>query len=307
MERISLNGQVVIVTGGGRGIGRAHCLEFARRGASVVVNDMAVEHADGVVAEVEAAGGAAVASYDSVATPEGAKDIVDIGVKAFGTVDVVVNNAGFMRNGYFEEQTPEMLDAILDVHVRGTFFVTQAAWPILREKQYGRVILTSSGGGMFAMQGEANYAAAKSAMYGLTKALAFEGEPDGILVNTILPSAQTTITLNDPVPGMEGRIDPGMRDALAGRRQPEAVSPFVAYLGSPACTVNGEAYLIGCGIFSRVFVGVTPGWVAPDADNIQIEDIVEHLDAIRAQDGYQVFENNFDKDQFMAATLGWQA
>ena len=169
MTPISFDGQVVIVTGGGRGIGRGHCLDLARRGAAVVVNDMAPEHADAVVDEINGAGGRGVPSYDSVATPEGATAIIATAVDAFGTVDAIVNNAGFMRNGWFEEQTRAMLDAVLDVHVKGAFFVTQAAWPVLREKGYGRIVMTSSAGGLFAMQGEANYAAAKAGLFGLTQ------------------------------------------------------------------------------------------------------------------------------------------
>src|SRR5207302_6030062 len=135
-------------------------------------NDMAREHADAVVDEITTAGLIAAPSYDSVTTPDGAAGIVGLAIDRFGSLDAVINNAGFMRNGYFEDQTPEMLDSVLDVHARGSFFVTQAAWPNLREKGYGRVVMTSSAGGLFPMLGESNYAAAKAGVYGLVQALA---------------------------------------------------------------------------------------------------------------------------------------
>ena len=305
MTPISFDGQVVIVTGGGRGIGRGHCLDLARRGAAVVVNDMAPEHADAVVDEIHGAGGRAVPSYDSVATPEGAAAITATAVDAFGTVDAIVNNAGFMRNGWFEEQTGAMLDAVLDVHVKGAFFVTQAAWPVLREKGYGRVVMTSSAGGLFAMQGEANYAAAKAGLFGLTRALAHEGRPHGILVNAVLPHASTTITANDPVPGHTGSFKPGIREALQERRRPEAIAPIVSYLCSSAATVTGEAFAAGCGRFARVFVGETQGWVAPDLDHATAESVAEHLDEIRSLDGYAVPAHLYEEIELFARAMGW--
>ena len=300
-----VEGRVALVTGGGRGLGRAYCLELARQGAAVVVNDVAPEHADGVVAEIEAAGGRAAASNDSVTTTDGTAAIVAAAVDHFGALDAVVNNAGFLRNGYFEEQTPAMLDAILDVHVRGAFFVTQAAWPVLRSRGQGRVVMTSSAGGMFAMQGEANYAAAKAGIYGLTKALAFEGRELGIAVNAVLPHAATTISVNDPVPGHRDHFKPGIAEALAPTRTPEAVAPLVAYLCSLSCQVNGEAFAAGCGRFARVFVGETRGWTAPDA-NVSVEDVIEHLDQIRDQDGYVVPAHLYEEIELFARARGWR-
>jgi NAD(P)-dependent dehydrogenase (short-subunit alcohol dehydrogenase family) len=296
--------RVAVVTGGGRGLGRAYCLELARQGTAVVVNDVAPEHADAVVAEIEAVGGAAVASNDSVATPDGAAAIVATAVERLGRLDAVINNAGFLRNGYFEEQTPAMLDAILDVHVRGAFFVTQAAWPVLRSNGAGRVVMTSSAGGMFAMQGEANYAAAKAGVYGLMKALAFEGRTLGISVNAVLPHAATTISVNDPVPGHREHFKPGISEALAPTRTPEAVAPFVAYLCSPGCAVTGEAFAVGAGRFARVFVAETRGWTAPDA-NVSVEDVAAHLDEIRDQGGYRVPEHLYEEIELFAAARGW--
>ena len=303
---ISLAGQVAVVTGAGRGMGRTHSLELARRGAAVVVNDVMKEHADTVVGEIEAAGGRAAAAYDSVATREGGLAIVGTALDRFGTVDIVVNNAGFMRNGYFEDQTPDMLDAMLGVHIGGCFWVTQAAWPVMRAKGYGRVVMIGSGGGMFAMQGEANYAAGKAGVYGLSKALAFEGKPLGILVNAVLPGADTTITANDPVPGMKERFRPGMREAIGARRSTQAVSPMIVYLASRECTLSGETFDAKCGVYARVFVAVAPGWIAPDADAVSAEDLIEHLDEIRAQNGYFVPEDNYEEMEDVARKIGWR-
>ena len=145
MERVSFEDQVVIVTGGGRGLGRAYCLELAARGASVLVNDILEDSADQVAAEVRQAGGKAVASRASVATPEGGREIVESALEAFGTVDALINNAGILRNNLFEDLTVEQIDAVFDVNLRGTFFVTQPAWRIMKEKGYGRVLLTGLG------------------------------------------------------------------------------------------------------------------------------------------------------------------
>jgi NAD(P)-dependent dehydrogenase (short-subunit alcohol dehydrogenase family) len=319
LSTVDLSDRVVIVTGAGRGLGRAHALALAGRGARVVVNDLSPEHADEVVAEIEAGGGAAAACYDSISTPASGQLIVDLAVDRFATVDAVVNNAGFLRNGQFEEQTPEQLTALLDVHLAGPFFLTQAAWPIMRAKGYGRVVMTSSAGGLFAMGGQANYAAAKAAVYGLTKALAFEGRADGIFVNAVLPHANTEIRLHDPAmasdparadaeqrwaAGHGSNFKPGLMDALRPSRLPEAVSPFVTYLASAACQHSGEAYAVGCGRFARVFVGETIGWTASDPANIDADDIVAHLDAVRSTDDYRIPANLYEEMELMAVATG---
>ena len=323
MTVVDLSGHVVIVTGAGRGLGRAHARSLSARGASVVVNDLAQEHAEAVVAEIEANGGRAVASSDSVADPAGGKAIVEVALMAFGTVDAVVNNAGFLRNADFEEQTPDTLAALLGVHVAGPFFLTQAAWPVMQAKGYGRVVMTSSAGGLFAMGGQANYAAAKAAVYGLTKALAFEGRDAGIFVNAVLPHANTEIRGHDPAMASDpGRADTelrwaakhgahfktGLREALRPARLPEAVSPLVTFLASPACRQTGEAYAAGCGRFARVFVGESVGWSAADPAAVDPDDVARHLDAIRATDGYRIPEHLYEEIEFMAEAAGiWTA
>jgi NAD(P)-dependent dehydrogenase (short-subunit alcohol dehydrogenase family) len=304
MDQVRLDGQVAIVTGAGRGLGRSHALELARRGAAVVINDIAPEHADSAVAEIHGAGGRAAASYDTVATPEGARAIVNTALDAFGTVDAVINNAGFMRNGYLEDLTSQGLKDLLGVHIEGSFYVTQAAWPTMREKGYGRVVMTSSAGGLFAMAGESNYAAAKGGCYGLMKALAFEGSLCGIKVNAILPMAATGIVEGDPVPDYEKFYPAEIGEFLAPLRTTEAVSPMVAYLASPACAVNSEAYSIGFGRFARVFVGETRGWVTPDLGTLSAEDIATHLDEIRDEREYSVPANIFDEVRWISTSLG---
>jgi NAD(P)-dependent dehydrogenase (short-subunit alcohol dehydrogenase family) len=319
MTTVSFADQVVIVTGAGRGIGRAHALEFARLGAAVVVNDRAAEHGDAVVAEIRSAGGSAVASYDSITASGGGAAIVRGALEVFGTVDAVVNNAGFLRNAYFGDQTPETLAAMLDVHVAGSFFLTQAAWPVFQAKGYGRVVMTSSAGGMFAMSGQANYAAAKAGVYGLAKALAFEGRRHGINVNTVLPHATTDIRRNDgdqtqdPARAAAERawaeehsanLKPGLREAMSTGRSPEAISPLVAYLASRDCQLSGEAFAAGCGRYARVFVGETNGWVAPDPRHVGVDDIAANIDAVRATDGYRIPANLYDEIELMATATG---
>jgi len=316
---VDLSGQVVIVTGAGRGIGRGHALLLGGRGACVVVNDVAGEHAAAVAAEIEKDGGRAAVSAHSVADPAGCRAIIDLAMAAFGTVDAVVNNAGFMRNAAFEDQTTDTLEAQLGVHVAGPFFLTQAAWPVMRAKGYGRVVMTSSAGGLFATGGQANYAAAKAAVYGLTKALAAEGREHGILVNAVLPHANTEIREHDPALAADparadaerrwaashgSRFRPGLREALHSARLAGAVSPLVAFLASPACRQTSEAYAAGCGRFARVFVGETPGWTAPDPATVDPEDVAAHLAVIRATDGYRIPEDLYAEIEFMAEAAG---
>jgi len=303
MEKIEFGGEVAIVTGAGQGLGRAHSLELARRGARVVVNDLAGERADAVVEEIRMAGGEAVASHDSAASAAGAQALVATALESFGGLHAVVNNAGIMRNGMIEEVSPEDLEAILAVNLMGPYLVCQAAWPTLREQGYGRIVNTCSSGGLFAMQGEANYAAAKAGTYGLTKALASEGAPHGIVVNALLPMATTTLAVADPVPGHAERYPEWARVSFADRRTTAAVSPFVAFLGSRACEVSGEAFFAGFGRFARVFVGETVGWVG-DSDAVTAEDALTNLDRIRDPDGYAIPADIYEQIEHIARSMG---
>jgi NAD(P)-dependent dehydrogenase (short-subunit alcohol dehydrogenase family) len=299
---ITLDQRTVVVTGAGRGLGRAYAIALASRGASVVVNDLAPEHADAVVAEIEADGGRAAANYDTVSDPHGAQAIVETAIARFGGLDGVVNNAGAMRNGYLEDLTPSMLDAMLDVHIRGSFFVTQAAWQHLTRSGSGRVVMTSSAGGMFTMPGESNYAAAKAGVYGLCRALACEGREHGIAVNAVMPMAATTISASDPIPGHADRYPAEARTVLVPRRQTEAVAPLVVYLISPECPWNGEVYAAGFWRYARVFVAETPGWTG-DPGNVNADDVAANIDAIRDVEGFCIPGDIYDEVRVIAATI----
>jgi len=203
MADLGYDGKVAIITGGGGGLGRSHALELARRGARIVVNDLGGSvsgeggdkgPAQKVVDEIEALGGEAVADGNSVATPEGGKALVQATVDAFGTVDIVINNAGILRDKTFHNMTPELLEPVIQVHLLGAFYVTQPAWVIMREKGYGRVVNTSSNSGILGNFGQSNYGAAKMGLVGFTRVLANEGRKYNIKANAIAPVAKTRMT-----------------------------------------------------------------------------------------------------------------
>jgi NAD(P)-dependent dehydrogenase (short-subunit alcohol dehydrogenase family) len=277
--------RVAIVTGAGGGLGRAHALAFARRGAKVVVNDLggsldgtgAGDAADRVVAEIKALGGEAVASKDSVCDKEGSKRIVATALEAFGTVDILVNNAGNLRDKSFKNMTLEDYDAVLDVHLRGTGYVTHAAWPILYEKSWGRIVFTSSGSGIFGNFGQANYGAAKMGMLGLMNVLAIEGLSKNIRVNCLAPGAATRMTAS--VPGASFDADSPPPD-----RAPELVSPAVLYLCSDDAPTGWIIHAVR-GRFSRSQIFANDGiTLAPDQTSYEalMARIAEVTDMARA-------------------------
>jgi NAD(P)-dependent dehydrogenase (short-subunit alcohol dehydrogenase family) len=285
MADLGFDGKVAIITGAGGGLGRSHALELARRGALVVVNDLGGA-ADGtgssetaaqkVVDEITAAGGEAVANYDSVATPEGGQAIVQTAVDTFGRVDIIINNAGILRDTSFKNMTPDQLNPVLDVHLRGAFYVTQPAWQLMRDQGYGRIVNTSSGAGIFGNFGQTNYGAAKMGLVGFTRVLAVEGAKNNIKANAIAPVAKTRMT--------EDILGP-----LADQLGPEHVTPVVAYLASEECSVSGEVYTVGGGHVARVFVGVAPGYT--NKDGLTAESVRDNLDQIRDESGYEVPAN----------------
>jgi NAD(P)-dependent dehydrogenase (short-subunit alcohol dehydrogenase family) len=245
-ESVRFEDKVVIVTGAGGGLGRAHALLFARHGARVIVNDLGgsahgeganASAADRVVAEIREAGGEAVANHDSVT--DGDK-IVQNALDAFGRVDVVVNNAGILRDKSFAKMEDADWDLVYRVHVEGAYKVTRAAWPHLRDQNYGRIIFTSSTSGIYGNFGQANYGMAKLGLYGLTRTLAVEGRKNNILVNAIAPTGGTRMT--------EGLIPASVFDLL----KPELVSPLVVYLGSEQCQDSAGLYEVGGGWIGRV-------------------------------------------------------
>ena len=285
MTDIGFDGQVAIITGAGGGLGRQHALELARRGARIVVNDLGgsvsgdgggVGPAQSVVQEILDLGGEAVADANSVATPDGGKAIVKTTVDAFGTVDIVVNNAGILRDKSFHNLDQQMIESVIQVHLLGAFYVTQPAYQIMREKGYGRIVSTSSNSGILGNFGQANYGAAKMGLVGLTRVLAIEGRKFNVKANAVAPVAATRMT--------EGLFD-GLMDAL----DPALVSPLVAYLSSSACDVSGEVYSAAGGVISRFFIGLTPGYFNP---NLTAEDIAANWDIIRNEDGYIVPDDN---------------
>ncbi len=304
MPEISFDGQAVIVTGAGRGLGRSHALDLSRRGAAVVVNDIVGSLADGVTKEINEAGGRAVACHASVATAEGAQHVVDTAVREFGRVDVLVNNAGVIHTGYFNDLSDEDIDTVLDIHIRAAFRTSQLVWPIMTERNYGRIVMTCSASGMFSHQGLSNYAAGKAALYGLTKALAFEGMERGIKVNAILPMAMTEGALASNIPDM---VEIGARytrkpvEVDDWRWGPPTISALVTYLSSSECDYTGEAFSAVHGRYARVFVGVADGWIAPDEASIRAESIAAHMGEIRDLSSHSVpmwlFEEIRDADE----------
>ncbi len=253
---MSFEGKVAVVTGAGGGLGRCHALEFAKRGASVVVNDLggsvdgagSGDMADAVVDEIKAAGGTAVANKDSVADPDSAKSIIDTAIEAFGTIDILVNNAGILRDKSFKNMTMEDWDIVLQVHLAGTAYVTHAAWPIMYEKNYGRIVFTSSGSGIFGNFGQSNYGAAKMGMLGLMNVLALEGASHNIHVNCLGPGAATRMT--NTVPGRDDNVAEPPAD-----RAPILVSPAVLFMCSDDAPNGAVIHAAGGRYFrSQIYV-----------------------------------------------------
>jgi NAD(P)-dependent dehydrogenase (short-subunit alcohol dehydrogenase family) len=282
---LGFDGKVAIITGAGGGLGRQHALLLASRGALVVVNDLggALDGsgsdkgaAQKVVDEIVALGGVAVADTNSVSTPEGGAAIVKSAVDAYGRVDIVINNAGILRDKSFHNMTPDLMNPVFDVHLKGAFHVTQPAFVLMREQGYGRIISTSSAAGVFGNFGQANYGAAKMGLVGFMRVLAVEGAKYNIKANSIAPLALTRMT--------ESLFSGAMADKL----QPGLISPIVAFLAHEDCPVSGEVYSVGGGRVARVFIGETPGYFNA---NLTMEDVRNNFEQIRNEDGYIVPAN----------------
>jgi NAD(P)-dependent dehydrogenase (short-subunit alcohol dehydrogenase family) len=284
MSELRFDGRVAVITGAGGGLGKTYALQLAARGASVVVNDLGgasdgtgAGHsmADQTVKEISEAGGKAVANYDSVATPEGGRAIIQTALDNFGKVDILVNNAGILRDKSFLKLEPEQLGIVLDVHLKGAFYVSQPAFANMKQNGYGRIVMASSGAGIFGNFGQSNYGAAKMGLVGLMNVLAVEGAKYDIRVNTIAPIAKTRLT---------EQLLGGLADAL----DPSFVTPLVSYLCSDKCELTHEIFDVGGGRYARIFVGMCKGWVAPKGKIPQPEDILENIDVIRDQQGYTI-------------------
>lgn len=279
--------KVVVITGAGGGLGRAHALEFASRGARVVVNDLggsgdgtgASDMADVVVDEIRAAGGVAIANKASVATRDGAQSIIDDAVSEFGTVDILVNNAGILRDKSFKKMPLDDWDIIMNVHLNGTAYVTHAAWPVMYEKSFGRIVFTSSTSGIWGNFGQTNYGAAKTGMLGMMNVLAIEGRAKNIRVNCLAPSASTRLI--NTIPGRDEDLD--NPDPL---RHPKLVTPAVLLMCSDDAP-TGKIILAGNGVFSTAAL-FNNEELELGAD-VTYEDLVERkdelLDMSSAQEG----------------------
>lgn len=282
VDELRFDDRVAIVTGSGRGLGRAYAHLLGARGAAVVVNDLGGSIGGGgtdpapaslVAEEIVAAGGRAIADASDVADADGAQTLVDATIDAFGKVDVVVNNAGIMRWADFPDVAVDDVDRHLAVHVGGSFNTTRSAWPHLVEQRYGRVVMTTSAG-LFGLPNNTAYATAKGGVVGLTRSLALAGAPHGIAVNAVAPAAWTRMA---GPPSEEGER----------QMAPDLVAPMVAFLAHEQCPVNGEIYAAGARRFARLFIACTSGYV-DDGGTPSVEDVAASWSAINDEIGYAV-------------------
>ena len=291
MDKIRFDGRVAIVTGAGGGLGRGYALDLAKRGASVVVNDLGGSFdgrgsshsmADQVVAEITAAGGKAVANYDSVATSAGGEAIVATAIKHFGRVDALINNAGSLRNAWLDQLPDETLDMMLEVHLKGAFYVTRPAFRHMKTQRYGRVLFASSAAGMFGNATQAAYGAAKAGLVGLMNVLSQEGMEHGVFCNALLPTAESRMgeAMFEPQMKEFMEIYGSAADVLGSSTTPPFVTPMVVYLVSEACQSTHGIYSASLGRYARVFVAASDGWVGPRDAAPTADDIAQHFDEI---------------------------
>jgi len=292
MADLGFDGKVAIITGAGGGLGKQHALLLASRGARVVINDLGGSvsgegsdkgPAENTAQEIRDLGGEAVSDDHTVSTPEGGEAIVQTALDAYGRVDILVNNAGILRDKTFHNMTPDLLEPVIDVHLKGAFYVTRPAWVKMREQGYGRIVNTSSGSGILGNFGQTNYGAAKMGLVGLTRVLATEGAKHNIKANAIAPIARTRMTEE-------------LMGAAAEKLDPELVSPIVAWLAHEDVPVSGEIYTVGGGRVARFFIGMTTGYYNP---KLTLEDVRDHFDQIRDEKGYTVPANPTDEMKVM--------
>lgn len=305
---IDFNDQVVIVTGAGRGLGRLYAIEVARRGASVVVNDLGgtmhgegsdASVADQVVEEIERAGGVAVASYDSVAHPEGGEAIVRTAVERFGRLDAVVSNAGIFQTVEFDKLALDDWRRMLTVHLDGSFHLSQPAFRVMKSQGYGRFVFVASSAGLFGQPQAAHYAAAKAGIVGLTNVIAIEGAAHGILANSVLPFGSSRM-VTETVGGEQVAAQSPFLRAL----DPKLVVPIVVFLASRACAFTHHNYSAGAGRYARVFIGLGKGWLAEPGSEPTADDIAAHLAELSATEPFIVPASIFDEVVEICARRG---
>jgi NAD(P)-dependent dehydrogenase (short-subunit alcohol dehydrogenase family) len=282
MADLKFDGRVAVVTGAARGLGRSYAMLLASEGAKVVVNDpgagltgdgIDAGPADDLVREIVSAGGQAVASTDSVATAAGGKAIIDTALDMYGRVDILIHNAGIVRRASLKEMSYEDFDAVLDVHLRGAFHVVRPVFPVMCDAGYGRIVLTSSIGGLYGNHNVANYAAAKAGVIGLSNVAALEGAAHGVTCNVIVPAAVT-------------RMAAGIDTSAYPPMGPDLVAPVVGWLAHESCSVTGEMFIALAGRVARAVIAESPGVHRPAWT---VEDVGEHLDAIRNIEAPLVF------------------
>ena len=293
---IRFDNKVAIITGAGSGLGRSYALFLASRGAKVVVNDLGTAgsgtaHSDmlaqRVVEEIRAQGGEAVANLDSVAEVEGAQRIVDDALQHFGTIDILINNAGILRDRTFLKMSLEDFELLLKVHLLGSVYVTHAAFPIMKQKGYGRIVLTTSIAGLFGNYGQANYGTAKMGIVGFMNSLKLEGEKYNILVNTVSPLAATGLAIQTGI----------FPEEILPLLKPELVTPLVAYFCSDRCQTSGDIISAGGGYFAKVQVVEGPGIRFDQGEEITLERIAERYGEITNMEGAVPFKSV--KDELM--------
>jgi NAD(P)-dependent dehydrogenase (short-subunit alcohol dehydrogenase family) len=298
-ESVRLDGRVIVITGAGRGLGRAYAHLLSQRGAKVVVNDAGVATdgsaagspiADQVVEEIRAAGGQAIASTTSIASPEGGAALIGAALEAFGRLDGLVHNAGILRDKSLVKLEPDDVRSVLAVHLEAAFWLLKPAFAAMRSGGFGRVVLTTSSSGLFGNFGQSNYGAAKTGLVGLMRVLVQEGARFGILCNCVAPSART-------------RMTEALLGDLADKLDPAHVAPLVAYLCSERSRLNNQIFSAGGGRYARVFLGLTPGWVHRGSAPATPEDVEANLERILDPQGFTVPESGLDELQLMRAAL----
>lgn len=296
--RLSYDNRVAVISGGGRGLGRAYALDLAQRGVKIVVNDPGVDihgagsapAAEAVVAEIEALGGQAAASTTIVRDTATADEVVRLALEAFGSCDIVINSAGILRDRTFAKMSEDELHAVLTGHVLGPFFLSQAAFREMKTRQHGRIVFTSSAAGLFGNFGQSNYALAKAGVVGLMRVLALEGRSHGVVANTIAPLAATRMANNGLVNGMPEQLTA------------EFVAPLVSYLASDDCTETKKVFSVGGGHIAEVFLAESPGWTS--GGPMTAEDVRANLESITSRGDVLEFADAFEEIAHVCRELG---